>query len=67
MGALLRDPSPFPFPTSCTQKVVGQRDWQFLQWIEFGASFALTKANFLMITGHICTLAKKDLETEPHV
>lgn len=50
MGALLRDPRPFHSPTSCTQKAVGQRDWQSLEGMKFGASFALTKANLPMIT-----------------
>lgn len=67
VGALLRDPSPFHSPTSCTQKAVWQKDWQSLEGMEFGASSALTKANLLMITDHICTLTKRELGTEPHV
>lgn len=67
MGTLFRDPSPFHSPTICTQKAVEQREWQSLEGMEFENNSALTKASLLMITDHIWTLAKKDLETEPHV
>lgn len=50
MGTLLRDPRPFHSLTGCTQKAVGQRDWQSLEGVKFGASSALTKANLPMIT-----------------